>query len=136
MRVVSRSSKKIEKAYEFAEEIYANTTLEDGSNYFEYAKGIYQIARSENEKIVSLLIGVLEHNLTDPRNLLFTFGTTVRDAVMTITPLQNEPLDDLLNRVKRNPIVRAVKIAELNLLLSLKKIDQNEFDRRLNILIM
>ena len=64
---MNRTSKKVEKANELVKELYANITLPDGSSYLDYVTSVFQISRSENEKIVTLLMGTLEYNLLTPK---------------------------------------------------------------------
>ncbi len=132
---MNRTSKKVEKAYELAKEYYKDILLDDGSKYFDYVENVYNISRSENEKIVTLLMGTLKYNILTPHDLLFNFGPTVRDAVITLTPLADESYPDYLLRIKTNPISRAVKIAENKYLLTKSDISEEEFDKQLDVLI-
>ncbi len=126
---MNRTSKKVEKANELVKELYANITLPDGSSYLDYVTSVFQISRSENEKIVTLLMGTLEYNLLTPKDILFQFGMTVRDAVIAVSRFSDLSDDEYNNKVKNNPIARAVKIAEFKHLLNINKISQEDFDR-------
>lgn len=132
---MNRTSKKIDKAFEYAKNLHDNTDAPTVETDFDYLLSIYDHCRSENEKIVALLSGTLALGGTAPNDLFFQFGPTVRDAVIALTRQEDEDETIFLNRVKQNPISRAVKVAELKMKLEKGIIDENEFDNRIDYLI-
>lgn len=129
---MNKTSKKVDKAYEFARKAYLGKTDVSGRSLFEKQEAIFSQCRSENEKIVALLAEVLQVDATKERDLYMEFGITVRDAVLALTPLPGESKESIFARAKTNPISRAVKIAELKLWLGDQQIDDSEYQRSLD----
>lgn len=132
---MNRTSKKIDKAFEYAKNLHDNKTAPTAETNFDYLLCVYDHCRSENEKIVALLSGTLALGGTDPSDLFFQFGPTVRDAVIALTHQPNEDEDTFIDRVKTNPISRAVKVAELKMKLEKGIINEVEFDNGIDRLI-
>ena len=60
---MARTSKKVEKVYQEANELYNGKNFKDGTALFQHVLNIFEFCRSENEKIVALLSEVFNYNL-------------------------------------------------------------------------
>lgn len=124
---MNRSSKKVEKAYEFAKNAYG-----EAEDVMSEREAIFNFCRSENEKIVALLAEVLNLGRCTEKDLYFEFGPTVRDAVVALSEVGSADSRELLLRTKANPIARAVKVAEIKVNLEHERIDRDSYQRAID----
>jgi len=83
-----------------------------GQPYYQHPIAIAKRVRTEDEKIVALLHGVLEHSdilITTIRNL---FGSVIADAVRAASRMEGESFEAYLRRIKKNPLATTVKLTD------------------------
>lgn len=108
------------QAQDLAERVHAGQTDKLGVPYMEH---VNEVARrvahlGTTYEIAGLLHDALEdcndRDLVSLEIITDLFGTDVADAVDAITKRAGEPYQDYLGRVARNPVARAVKLADLS----------------------
>lgn len=132
---MARTSKKVEKVYQEANELYNGKNFKDGTALFQHVLNIFEFCRSENEKIVALLSEVFNYNLLSEKDFLYRYGNTVYSSVKVLTDLDDDTEASKLQRIKQNAIARAVQVAEYKYLMSIHKMDESEFQAKLGSII-
>ena len=132
---MARTSKKVEKVYQEANELYNGKNFKDGTALFQHVLNIFEFCRSENEKIVALLSEVFNYNLLSEKDFLYRYGNTVYSSVKVLTDLDDDTEASKLQRIKQNAIARAVQVAEYKYLMSIYKMDEIEFQAKLSSII-
>lgn len=132
---MARTSKKVEKVYQEANELYNGKNFKDGTALFQHVLNIFEFCRSENEKIVALLSEVFNYNLLSEKDFLYRYGNTVYSSVKVLTDLDDDTEASKLQRIKQNAIARAVQVAEYKYLMSIHKMDKSEFQAKLSSII-
>ena len=132
---MARTSKKVEKVYQEANELYNDKNFKDGTALFQHVLNIFEFCRSENEKIVALLSEVFNYNLLSEKDFLYRYGNTVYSSVKVLTDLDDDTEASKLQRIKQNAIARAVQVAEYKYLMSIHKMDESEFQAKLSSII-
>ena len=132
---MARTSKKVEKVYQEANELYNGKNFKDGTALFQHVLNIFEFCRSENEKIVALLSEVFNYNLLSEKDFLYRYGYTVYSSVKVLTDLDDDTEASKLQRIKQNAIARAVQVAEYKYLMSIHKMDESEFQAKLSSII-
>ena len=132
---MARTSKKVEKVYQEANELYNGKNFKDGTALFQHVLNIFEFCRSENEKIVALLSEVFNYNLLSEKYFLYRYGNTVYSSVKVLTDLDDDTEASKLQRIKQNAIARAVQVAEYKYLMSIHKMDESEFQAKLSSII-
>ena len=125
---MARTSKKVEKVYQEANELYNGKNFKDGTALFQHVLNIFEFCRSENEKIVALLSEVFNYNLLSEKDFLYR-------SVKVLTDLDDDTEASKLQRIKQNAIARAVQVAEYKYLMSIHKMDESEFQAKLSSII-
>ena len=123
---MARTSKKVEKVYQEANELYNGKNFKDGTALFQHVLNIFEFCRSENEKIVALF---------SEKDFLYRYGNTVYSSVKVLTDLDDDTEASKLQRIKQNAIARAVQVAEYKYLMSIHKMDESEFQAKLSSII-
>ena len=132
---MARTSKKVEKVYQEANELYNGKNFKDGTALFQHVLNIFEFCQSENEKIVALLSEVFNYNLLSEKDFLYRYGNTVYSSVKVLTDLDDDTEASKLQRIKQNAIARAVQVAEYKYLMSIHKMDESEFQAKLSSII-
>ena len=132
---MARTSKKVEKVYQEANELHNGKNFKDGTALFQHVLNIFEFCRSENEKIVALLSEVFNYNLLSEKDFLYRYGNTVYSSVKVLTDLDDDTEASKLQRIKQNAIARAVQVAEYKYLMSIHKMDESEFQAKLSSII-
>lgn len=118
-RVVARRGKKlgtgtVEDAILLAVQAHTGQTDKYGQPYILHVLGVASRCRSVEEKVVAFLHDVVEdtdHTFDDLRKL--GFSERIIEAVDCLTRHKGESYDAFVLRVAPNPLARAVKLADL-----------------------
>lgn len=84
-----------------------------GEAYINHPVAVASFVEGEDEKVAALLHDVIEDTWVTEEYLRPRFGDVVTDAVVAMTHLEDEPYLDYIERVKRNPLAKTVKMADL-----------------------
>lgn len=68
---------------------------------------------THDERLVAILHDVLEDTKVTKKDLIYCFLKKISEAVDAITRRKNETYRNYIQRVKKNPLARAVKIKDL-----------------------
>ncbi len=101
------------RAREIAYFAHGDQTDKAGRPYSEHFEFVAAHVSSEKEKCVAYLHDVLEDTDYPEEDLRREFGEEIFAAVTTMTHRKDEPYFDYIQRVVKNPISRAVKMADL-----------------------
>lgn len=103
------------KAIKIALAAHKGQKDKSGMPYVGHVMRVMQAGRTIDEKIVGVLHDVVEDtDWTFDRLLAEGFPTHIVDALRCVTKLSNdEPYDQFIERIKPNPLARAVKINDL-----------------------
>src|SRR5690606_21048736 len=105
----------VELALKTALEVHEGQVDKGGSAYILHPIRIMTQMTTDEERIVALLHDCVEDsdsfNLSRVEEL---FGSTVAAAVDAISKRRGETYEAYLERVRANPVARAVKLADLN----------------------
>ena len=104
-------SNMLELALSIATEAHVGQYDLAGAPYIEHPKHVASVVETEDEKVVALLHDVLEDTSVTEDELRCMFPALVVDAVVLLT--KGESLGDYIEKIKSNPLARAVKIADL-----------------------
>lgn len=94
---------------------YAHDGQKDkgGNDYYLHPLAVSNAVTTEKEKVVALLHDVLEDTFVTQDTIKNLFGDEILEAVLSVTKREGEDYIDFVRRAKRNPIGRAVKIADI-----------------------
>ncbi len=101
------------RALEFITKKHAGQKRNNGHPYIIHPIRVSKEMRSDTEKIVALLHDVLEDTEATIEEL-GEFGPAVVEAVIALTHQEGENYFSYIERLKRNEIARAVKIADIS----------------------
>jgi (p)ppGpp synthase/HD superfamily hydrolase len=103
------------KVYDLAKNAHKNHFRRDGRTpYFSHLIRVSDRVDSDEEKVVALLHDSIEDKKLSEEELIRS-GVPVKciEAVKVLSKSNNEPYDDYLKKVKRNPLAKSVKIADM-----------------------
>ena len=103
------------KAIEIALEAHKGATDKAGMPYAGHIMRVMQAGRTNDEKIVGVLHGLVEDtDWTFDQLLEEGFPQHIVDALRCVTKIsEDEPYEEFIKRVKTNPLAVAVKINDL-----------------------
>ena len=106
---------KLERAIEIAVEAHSGVKDKGGAPYILHPLAVMHSLETENEKIVGVLHDVVEDSdWTFEKLAEEGFSIEIVDAVRSVTKSsEDSDYSDFIRRVKRNPIGKKVKIADL-----------------------
>ncbi|MGN0642699.1 MAG: HD domain-containing protein [Huintestinicola sp.] len=121
---IARDTAMTEKARELAKQAHAGQRDKAGIDYFEghLSAVAKNAANSPYGMVVGYLHDILEDTDMTEEELSEQFPDFIADAVKAMTHLDTETYDEYLQRVKKNPIAKAVKIADLSHNMDLKRL--------------
>ena len=102
-----------ERALAFAVKAHEGQVDKAGVPYVEHPVTVASYVDGEIAKAVALLHDVLEDTDATEEELREKFGDEVTDAVVVLTHAEGESYLDYVRRVKRHPLARTVKLADL-----------------------
>ena len=103
-----------ERAIEIAAAAHAGQKDKAGQPYIGHPMRVMRGVGTDDERIVAVLHDVVEDSDWTLEMLLREgFSPAIVEAVDALTKRENEPYEDAVARAKRNPIARAVKLADL-----------------------
>lgn len=105
----------LERAIEIAVEAHSGVKDKGGAPYILHPLAVMHSLETENEKIVGVLHDVVEDSdWTFEKLAEEGFSIEIVDAVRSVTKSsEDSDYSDFIRRVKRNPIGKKVKIADL-----------------------
>jgi (p)ppGpp synthase/HD superfamily hydrolase len=112
----------VELARALAAFAHAGQTDKAGQPYLTHPVAVAGKVRTPEEKITALLHDVLEDTFVLPETIGNLFGAEILAAVQAVTKREDEDYMDFVARAKRNPIARAVKLADLEHNMDLSRI--------------
>lgn len=102
------------KALKLSFEAHQNQVDKSGMPYVFHPFHLAEQMEDENTTIVALLHDVVEDTDIGFDDLYkMGFSQTVIEALKLLTHDDNEPYEDYINRIKKNEIAKAVKLADL-----------------------
>lgn len=103
-----------EKALRIAVKVHKKQVDKGGAPYIKHILRVEKRCMSWDERIVALLHDTIENgDITAEYLLMSNFPHYIVDAVLSVSRNKNEDYFDFINRCKKNPIGRRVKIADL-----------------------
>jgi (p)ppGpp synthase/HD superfamily hydrolase len=121
------------KAIRIAAEVHDGQQDRFGAPYILHPLRVMMRMTSEEERIAAVLHDVIEDSDWTLHNLCKEgFSEVILQAVDCLTRRQGEPYFEYIERLKPNPLARAVKIADLEDNMDMKRIDtvtNKELDR-------
>lgn len=112
----------VELARALAAFAHAGQTDKAGQPYLSHPVAVAGKVRTPEEKITALLHDALEDTFVLPETIGNLFGAEILAAVQAVTKREDEDYMDFVARAKRNPIARAVKLADLEHNMDLSRI--------------
>lgn len=105
----------LKRAIEIAKLAHEGQVDKSGVDYICHPLRVMESCRTVNEKIVAVLHDVIEDtDWTFDKLLAEGFSAEVIDALRCVTKLsEEEPYDEFIERVKKNPLAVSVKINDL-----------------------
>lgn len=103
----------VTKAVIIATKAHENQLDKSGEDYIKHPIRVMLAVNTEEEKIVAVLHDVVEDTAVGLNTIYEYFGEAVAEAVDAITHRHHEPLVEYYERVKRNRIALAVKLADV-----------------------
>ncbi|MGI6635101.1 MAG: HD domain-containing protein [Christensenellales bacterium] len=104
----------VERARSLALELHVGQVDKAGAPYYLHPFAVADKVGSDAEKTVAYLHDTVEDGVYTIGKARQDFGDEVADALDAITRRKGEPYMDYIDRVKQNPIARAVKVADLS----------------------
>jgi len=103
-----------EKAIAIALKAHQGQKDKAGAPYLLHVLRVMMSMEKMDEKIVALLHDVVEDSETTIEDLTKAgFPLKILKAVELLTKTDNQPYEDYIQRMKKNPIAKAVKMADL-----------------------
>lgn len=84
-----------------------------GADYICHPRMVASFVEGEKAKAVALLHDVLEDTYLTEGDLRPVFGDEITDAVLILTRDEQEDYFDYIRRVKKHPLAKQVKLADL-----------------------
>lgn len=109
-----RAGADVVMAAKLARAVHADQTDKAGVPYFEHCQRVALKLDNDAARTVALLHDVLEDTDTTEDELRDMFGPEIVDAVVAITHVEGESLDDYYRRVRSHPLALRVKLADLH----------------------
>ena len=101
-------------ALSIAKKAHAGQVDKAGIDYIQHPLYVASQVKTEQEKAVALLHGVLEDSdITAADLLAYGLSNEVVTAVQTLTKKKGQSYQDYLEKVKSNDLARVVKLADL-----------------------
>ena len=126
----------IEKAIEIALNAHKEQTDKNGQPYILHVMRVGLRGRTENEKIVGILHDVVEDSDWTFEKLAHEgFSNTILSALECLTKKsEDEPYEEFIERVKKNPLAVSVKLNDLEDNMDIRRMEvvQEKDVKRLN----
>ncbi len=126
----------IEKAIEIALNAHKEQTDKNGQPYILHVMRVGLRGRTENEKIVGILHDVVEDSdWTFDKLAKEGFSETILSALECLTKKsEDEPYEEFIERVKKNPLAVSVKLNDLEDNMDIRRMEvvQEKDVKRLN----
>ena len=126
----------IEKAIEIALNTHKEQTDKNGQPYILHVMRVGLRGRTENEKIVGILHDVVEDSdWTFDKLAKEGFSETILSALECLTKKsEDEPYEEFIERVKKNPLAVSVKLNDLEDNMDIRRMEvvQEKDVKRLN----
>lgn len=101
-------------ALEIAKKTHQGQFDKGGQSYIRHPVAVANLVESQTEKIVALLHDVCEDSDVTIDDLRVAgFSDNILNVVQAITKVNGESYEEYLDRVAKNPIATAVKIADM-----------------------
>ena len=107
------AEERIELARALCKYAHLGQTDKAGAPYYLHPFAVADKIVGEDEKVVALLHDVIEDTSIGIDTIENLFGSTISDAVLSVTKREGESYMDFVARAKQNPIGRIVKQADL-----------------------
>ena len=123
---------KVLKALEIATEVHEGMYDKQGRPYIEHPVYVALSLSTEEEKIVALLHDTIEDTDLTLEEIRKDFGDNITKAVDALTHKKGVKYMDYIENIKKNPLARAVKLADLEHNMDISRIPnpkQVDFDR-------
>lgn len=104
---------KLLKALEIAADSHFGMKDKQGRSYIEHPVYVALSVNTEEEKIVALLHDTIEDTKLTLEEIRKEFGDKIADAVDVLTHQVGVKYMDYIKEIKKNPLARAVKLADL-----------------------
>ena len=104
----------VEEAEAFATKMHEGQTDKAGRPYIEHPRAVASKVDGEKEKVVAWLHDTVEDTPATIEQIREMFGDEIADAVAAMTHDKNIPYMDYVRNIKKNPIARKVKMADLS----------------------
>lgn len=126
----------LQKALAIATEAHRGQKDKAGADYIGHPLRVAARLNDEKEKIVAVLHDTIEDTFVTAEYLAEQgFPQEIIDSVLSVTRQDGESYDDFVRRAARNPLGRAVKLADLEDNMDIRRLNypMNEWDfERLN----
>ncbi|MFK8113635.1 MAG: HD domain-containing protein [Rubripirellula sp.] len=123
----------LQRAIEIAVDAHRGQTRKDGSPYVLHPLRLMMAVDSIEQKIVAVLHDVVEDTeVTMEEVRAEGFSQDVLAALRLVTHVEGVSYEDYINRIKPNPIARAVKLADLkdnSNLFEIPEVKQKDLER-------
>ena len=104
----------LQRAIEIAVLAHKEQTRKDGSPYILHPLRLMLAVDSIPEKIVAVLHDVVEDtDVTEEQLQSEGFSDEILQALKAVTHDEDQPYEDYIKAIKRNPIAKSVKLADL-----------------------
>ena len=104
----------VKKAERIAREAHAGQADKSGKPYIGHVERVAARVKSDDEKCVAWLHDVLEDtDMLPEEEMRREFGNAITDGVLSVTHRDGENYEEFVRRAGKNPLGRAVKIADL-----------------------
>lgn len=104
----------VEEAEAFAAKMHEGQTDKAGRPYIEHPRAVASMVDGETEKVVAWLHDTVEDTPATIEQIREMFGDEIADAVAAMTHDKSVPYMDYVRNIKKNPIARKVKMADLS----------------------
>lgn len=111
--------KKLEQAFLLSKKMHKGQTDKAGKDYFKghiltVFKDVYKRTGGDTDScIVALLHDIVEDTDVTLEQIEKEFGPKIATAVDLVTKKEGLEYDDYINRIKKNPLSRVVKLADM-----------------------
>lgn len=104
---------KIEDALALATKAHEGQTDRAGNAYIQHPITVASFVETEKEKILALLHDTVEDTDVTNEQVREQFGDEIADALALLTHDKSEPYMDYIEKLSKNPLATAVKLADL-----------------------
>ena len=116
--------KDSELALEIAKRAHQGQVDKGGHPYIEHPMAVAEGVKGEKEKTLAYLHDVAEDTPVSLESLRCLFGDEIGDALALLTHEEGVPYMEYVKRLAVNPLARAVKLADLENNMDLRRIAQ------------